>query len=208
MDTFDMLLENSENIELKENYIYKFSNFDDVRDLTDYRQSISVKRNNYQYEKWNEILLTLLNREVFFSSYFNLNDPFEFTPFVTDKEFSQNKLNKELLINNAYISSFSTNKKSLLMWSHYARNHKGYCLVYKVNSTNNLFQVIYKKDRLKENINCNLNFKSEENIKNLSTYLRTKPKEWRYEKEYRLIYLSNDYNKLNKRWDSKRLVFQ
>ena len=87
------------------------------------------------------------------------------------------------------IISFTTRKKDILMWSHYADSHKGILVEFDnshnffnrqfLNQSNNavgkLTKVIYSSQRL-------------QSIKqNLSSPFFHKAKEWEYENEYRLL---------------------
>jgi hypothetical protein len=70
----------------------------------------------------------------------------------------QKKNNKKLvdlqnLKNKIYISCFSETNKSILMWSHYSKNHQGFCIEYDFTQlgmnhyiTRFLFPIIYSND--------------------------------------------------------------
>ncbi|MDF9763486.1 hypothetical protein OKW24_005259 [Peribacillus simplex] len=90
------------------------------------------------------------------------------------------------------ISCFSEEVNSILMWSHYAYNHKGFCIeynftqcdksdaltrdLYPANYTNELFDIA---DFLIQKNNVNKLFTTYSAI--------TKSDEWNYEKEWRLV---------------------
>lgn len=102
------------------------------------------------------------------------------------------------------IACFSENDYSnILMWSHYADCHKGFCLEYdysKIESENNLTRficpVVYsdKIYDLSKHIFMMIksyahpNKPSFNNIVNMSIVPLYKSKEWSYEKEWRLVY--------------------
>ncbi len=83
------------------------------------------------------------------------------------------------------IYSLSTEKTNLLMWAHYADSHKGYCIGLDYNellkASGSIGSVLYRSKFPKLSLNPispELDF-----IK----LLRTKSKEWQYEKEFRII---------------------
>lgn len=95
------------------------------------------------------------------------------------------------------ICSFSATKDPIVMWSHYADNHRGFCMEYDISSINDfsrrmLFPVIYQNDMfdttkyLVEAI-CNKG-----TFNNLfgSLQILYKSPEWSYEKEWRLAYIA------------------
>jgi len=144
---------------------------------------------------------TIMNDEIWFSGIDYLNDPFEkvystkmleeydgteqivtdfFIPFQKDIDEYFNKVG---------ILSLCKENTNLVMWSHYADNHKGYCVEYNLNS----------------NIINQLNFENEDEVflmkveyedtpldflslpSNFQFYLRRKSKLWEYESEVRYI---------------------
>lgn len=93
--------------------------------------------------------------------------------------------------NSCLVCCFSSNVNSMLMWSHYANSHKGFCIAYDISKLDknnimrkNLYPVIYKKEKF-----------------DVSYYLDSaicpkypaiaglcwKSREWSYEDEYRII---------------------
>ena len=104
------------------------------------------------------------------------------------------------IINNIHyqgstvIRCFSEINNSILMWSHYAENHKGFCLEYDFKTLGinheinvNLFPVIYRPKLF--NIDKHL-FNNDNSLNYFSFILAAihKSKEWEYEKEWRLIF--------------------
>lgn len=94
--------------------------------------------------------------------------------------------------------SFSTLCSSILMWGHYADNHKGACLAFqfKLNELNDLFPntqlttMLYSRERVSlipYILSQGLNINTKE-VPQLFRYLCgfTKAKDWEYEKEARL----------------------
>ena len=102
------------------------------------------------------------------------------------------------------ISCFSEKDDSLLMWAHYANNHKGMCVEYELMKFNTQLQytpvpIIYSKDRVHlESVDI-VNVE-----KQISDYfikcLVQKSTEWSYEAEWRII---RDDAACGDLWDSK-----
>ncbi|MCM1315718.1 MAG: DUF2971 domain-containing protein [Prevotella sp.] len=115
--------------------------------------------------------------------------------------------------NRFRISCFTQNPFSMLMWSHYAQSHQGFCIEYQCPTWSddnsdiycNLFPVIYTDER----INLNDEFLAFETngtltkteLWNIYKYgLLSKNIDWKYQQEWRLISYdnllssSNDYN--------------
>lgn len=100
---------------------------------------------------------------------------------------------------------FSKEHNNILMWSHYANEHKGICLCFKSKRIDDgnflfldsdfhfLFPIIYQEDMPKQ-VNMLSNYSHEE----LAAFLRTKHFLWEYEKEYRLIMWQFDFENKDK----------
>jgi hypothetical protein len=96
-------------------------------------------------------------------------------------------INKKSMV----ISCFSELNDSMLMWSHYASYHKGFCLEYDFSLlpptdifTQLLYPVIYQNELL--NITEYLQTDDPKNIFSVRAAI-TKSKVWEYEKEWRII---------------------
>jgi hypothetical protein len=101
------------------------------------------------------------------------------------------------------ICCFSETNKSLLMWGHYAKNHEGICLKFKSLSVEDNFllptdsnflrfrKVNYciKKPQVKL---FNRNSIDLENI--VEDFIITKFRDWKYEREHRLLAKTDDLN--------------
>lgn len=117
-----------------------------------------------------------------------------------------NKFNFDLKT-HVYIACFTENLYSTLMWSHYADSHKGFVLQYDFTSLQELpsiFPVIYSKQRVDAS-----NYVTRAILHDLSkTIILTnfdtdlllptkivlnKCYEWKYEKEWRLLYRIEDF---------------
>lgn len=91
---------------------------------------------------------------------------------------------------NLYTSCFTTKKDNILMWSHYAKSHKGVVMEfrpsYKPFTKGVLKKVNYDSKRFDFSIkdySSNLDME-----KLVFSLLATKGVDWKYEEEYRLIY--------------------
>lgn len=114
-----------------------------------------------------------------------------------DEKFRENKKNNRLnefieeINKSIRITSFSKNKDSLLMWAHYADEHRGFVVGInpKGERKTQIYDVTYCEDliKLQHDSNGNLNVKEEA--------LSTKSKEWSYENEVRLLSIPRDPNK-------------
>lgn len=115
---------------------------------------------------------------------------------------------KEFVCNYVGVSCLSENRDSLLMWSHYADKHEGFCVEYDFSADSidvdnymdiisriNIYPVIYSIDR--PNMAYITNFDIYKRIKenvinaelraNIEYNLLFKSNEWSYEKEWRII---------------------
>lgn len=168
---------------------------------------------------WRE---NLFKGRIYLSSPLNFNDPYDCLPkldfnrLFEDKNFlnillssfpilKQNDIHGtseeraevekkvfEFLRGDMRITCFSEVYDSILMWSHYANNHKGICIEYNMEKaniakTNFIFPVVYSQSRM--NITNDV-------LKSFETVgLRTvvyKSKEWEYEKEWRYYKFKHD----------------
>lgn len=99
--------------------------------------------------------------------------------------------------------SFSAQHKSLVMWSHYAESHAGFCVEYAFRALKpddyrrqNLFPVVYHQERfnlLKETSLFPLDRPAVDGIGNIMilSALR-KSTDWAYEDEWRLVTVNSD----------------
>lgn len=106
--------------------------------------------------------------------------------------------------NRFRISCFAQTQYSMLMWSHYARYHKGFCIEYEIPEYSNdyasiyhsLFPVIYTNKRI-DLTTLSLNWKStgslsEDDLWDFYKYgLLSKSLDWKYQHEWRLISCDN-----------------
>lgn len=114
--------------------------------------------------------------------------------------------NRECIYKEYRMFCFSEIRESLLMWSHYARAHKGICLKLKVDRPN-----LENRHSLKQ-VRYTTHYPeiAGQDIENgdlgaLNTLLLTKSVDWLYEKEWRLITKSFQSNLcLVLRWLGRR----
>jgi len=89
------------------------------------------------------------------------------------------------------VISFTESPQNILMWSHYADEHKGICPEFTLDDKQTLNDVaIYK-------VSCEpdypeIDFKNIWNINGLAKILLTKSEEWKSEKELRRITMSGN----------------
>lgn len=110
--------------------------------------------------------------------------------------------------NSLKVCSFSEVNDSILMWSHYASNHSGFCIEYDIKSltieddvTQNLFPVIYTSDIFDATeYMIESHKKSDSNDKYMTLSTIYKANIWSYEKEWRLVLNDNhsDFFKMPK----------
>lgn len=103
-------------------------------------------------------------------------------------------------INKFRVSCFSTSPYSMLMWSHYANSHKGFCVEYEIPNFDkdnpdlfiNLFPVIYSDQRTNVLPYCMAALENkdltDETLWSMYKYgLLTKSMDWQSQDEWRLI---------------------
>ncbi|EPW4543326.1 DUF2971 domain-containing protein [Vibrio vulnificus] len=170
----------------------------------------------YKFRAFNKgSIELLLNRELWFAKPESLNDPFE-CQFDKEQLFSDldgiERIYKDKIaeyadkiineFNSMGICSFSRTKKNQLMWSHYADDHRGFCIEFKESSllSNNKviksIDVNYQVDLPKLNVINNvridgykINATFDSDI--FTKIIGTKYTSWKYEKETRLVLIKS-----------------
>lgn len=168
-------------------------------------------KNKYEEENLKRID-SLSKKQIWVSKYDQLNDPFEYKMLYLDKEkiekhgWSVEMLNdflegiKKFSLTTCFSGETVNN---MPMWAHYANNHKGYCVSFKVAKPELIMPVFYESKRVGiASIAINLlsafynkdeeNMLKYSNLYNLS--LCCKHSLWEYENEYRLVYPSYNSN--------------
>jgi hypothetical protein len=90
------------------------------------------------------------------------------------------------------ISCFSKNNSNLLMWSHYADSHQGFCLEFDSNFEpfSKAFEVSYKSEI--PNINSGLLMNEEVEAESIKKLLSFKSIDWEHEEELRVFHLESN----------------
>ena len=87
------------------------------------------------------------------------------------------------------VCSFSERNDSILMWSHYANEHKGICIEYDFKNDNDIFNVLEPVFYAEAGFDLTpYIFNVLENSRILKISAITKAKDWEYEKEWRIIF--------------------
>lgn len=143
----------------------------------------------------------LVNRTITVCHPSVMNDPFDSPVMLWSDKKNLDNLCSEKNHVESYSKTFDyfrircfsmCSPKNILMWSHYADNHKGFCIKYRLSnyfineSENELGCHMYLK---KVNYTKTKNTKLRIDIKSIDSTLgyATKYKDWKYEKEVRLI---------------------
>ena len=137
-----------------------------------------------------------------------MNDVYEGIP-SSQEELSYFKIKK--LSDLAFMTCLTETNNNTLMWSHYANNHEGICVEYdlKLLQTDSLgvckhlFPVVYSATRpinrnihslienhgvLKKAIDERCVYEGDEMLDDILPMFLTKGMEWKYEREWRIIY--------------------
>jgi len=153
----------------------------------------------FRYQKINKkTLQNLVRNQNWLSDPLVYNDPFEFKlqdgshfdgKNITYLSQEENEI-KDFIWENISkygVICYSTEDSNILLWSHYADNHKGMCLVFDVPKpiSKGFYEVKYTKSFPKINLNATKEDLGPEIIK----VVTTKAEVWSYEKEYRQILL-------------------
>ncbi|MFH1931728.1 MAG: DUF2971 domain-containing protein [Pseudomonadota bacterium] len=177
----------------------------------------------YKYCAYNTNALSILiNKKIWVAKPESLNDPFDckikFAPPEIHSEAFSKYLNRtgrstgnrqsdyetfleglqkfrEKAINNFGVFCMSQINYNILMWSHYANQHKGFCIGF-VRKNDNLLGDITKTQPVEYDCNYPEVDPLDENggydHSSFRKMLFTKAKDWEYEKEWRLVYDEGD----------------
>lgn len=182
-------------------YLYKFFWLDEIRNEDSEKKLIETN---------NKKFTTLESNQLWFALPEYQNDPYEFAGMYLDKEklisygFDCEMIESiEKKIRNNPICCFVANSCSNLpMWAHYANNHRGYCVKYKVNNKNVVRSIMYEPNRIPvatifaEFITAAKKYDegigTVQDVQFFSTLLQEmmfiKHDSWMAEKEYRIVY--------------------
>lgn len=172
----------------------KIITINDQFKLTKNRDKLGATTSVFKFFGTQEYAIESLKESyLFYSNYSNFNDPFdcniELVSFDKEKKRTRHKRKEELLKENFKgigVCCFSRNVNSILMWSHYASNHKGFCLEFHSNRALdgiNPLDVIYVNDFIKASYYNN-------HKDALFHLIYTKAKDWEYENELRSIQIN------------------
>lgn len=169
-------------------------------DLKSMRKLIKDMNISYLYKfrsgNLNDII-NLSNNQLPICSIKAFNDPFEFL-YLTNIDEGLFKEYDENLLMSIYedidkqnekfkVCSFSQYKDNILMWSHYANYHKGFCIEYAFEDVSrknpNLFPVMYSNEII-------------DRKENDMRYMLRKSLDWQYEYEWRVIDVNYEKNSL------------
>lgn len=105
------------------------------------------------------------------------------------------KNSNENMKNNFKLCSFSERNDSILMWSHYSKQHKGFCIEYDISKLKYsdfrrrfLYPVLYSNNMLDASKYFEGFTQGDHNILYLTLAALMKAIDWQYEKEWRLIF--------------------
>lgn len=103
------------------------------------------------------------------------------------------------------ISCFSESYESLLMWAHYANNHRGMCVEYELTEIKKQLgfspvPVIYSDERVKFSF-INQDTLETDLVRVFIESITSKSSEWGYEKEWRII---RDDSACGDKWDVEK----
>jgi hypothetical protein len=171
----------------------------------------------YKYCAYNvNSLSILINKKIWVAKPESLNDPFDckikFKLEINSEAFSEHLIRKGKSngnrqreyenclkglqmtmedIGNLGVFSMSQIKDNILMWSHYANHHKGFCIVF-VRKNDNILGDIAKTHQVEYDCNYPEAYPFDKNGNYdrsiFNKMLFTKAKDWKYEKEWRLVY--------------------
>lgn len=151
----------------------------------------------YKYRDWNNPFHKniLLHNEIYLASPKDFNDPFDCRIPMNFQNMSEIKMTheeKQAELSKHYgIFSGSAKWNGILLWSHYANNHQGFCVGFKEEKLRHFGGfvrtgvVMYEKDF--PEIKYKKEESRQEKLHRIVIQTTTKSEEWAYEEEYRLI---------------------
>ena len=179
------------------------------------------KKKLFKYRSVNKNLVkSLIHSQIYFSNPDKLNDPYDCQVELFDaldrailqsdgvqkNALKQTRKGKRIFeqinsdIREFGVCSFSLTAKNHVLWTHYADEHKGICLMYKIpndfiidpaNEIIGFSAVVYSNNAITEFFK-NFAFPKEIKVTDigveaLKKLLTSKDKDWKYEREARLI---------------------
>lgn len=117
---------------------------------------------------------------------------------ITDKsvQYTEQKIGKKLA-DRYNLTCFTETNDNNLMWSHYTNNHSGICVEYSDNLLNTINQIkgFFASGKVYYSENppiVDVFENAEDQIKKMAFH---KQSEWKYEKEFRILFRSNEQNR-------------
>ena len=158
-------------------------------------------------------LKSILDASTWLSTKDNLNDPFELkSNFIDDSKLIKfgwdPKICREVFesIQKSFlVGSFTTtHTDNMPMWTHYASNHRGYCIEYEVINSKFFYKVSYENQRIglartiadyivmvQKTMEGEALDSSFDDIMRVLTHIPSvKHTSWEYENEFRIVYLN------------------
>ena len=122
-----------------------------------------------------------------------------------NKEIRSLRSTFEYMKTTTGISCLSESYDSLLMWAHYANNHRGICVEYDIMEINNQLHftpvpIIYSNERVCFN-NLNTDTAGNDAFAFFLRSITSKSEEWSYEREWRII---RDKAACGDRWNAEK----
>ena len=168
---------------------------------------MKFRRQLFKYLDVTGALAMLSKGTLQFTNSFYFNDPFDCHPSLIDfsndpggtygetfKDWirAEKRNTYDRLRENTWICSLSKIKDSLLMWSHYANNHKGVCV--ELNMAHVIKYLDGRYGTVVNNVGIEVQYKDivqkPDYFKKFQNYheyqISTKGKDWEYEQEWRL----------------------
>ena len=164
--------------------------------------------NLYNYTPINiNTIKSILNEQLWLSHTNSFNDPVD--PSI--KQFKKYKEDYDYLLDSIKVGCLTTKNDNTLMWSHYADKHRGICIEYDIGKINEKYNLIinkvnYNMPIITNKVNYSIPIITNksivdnetleiDNIKRLIELFYTKSEEWKYEKEYRILYYDKERKK-------------
>ncbi|MCD1656119.1 DUF2971 domain-containing protein [Treponema zuelzerae] len=157
------------------------------------------------YSNYDFVEETITKNTLYFSSVEKFNDPYESICNINYKNKTHTMIPNPKMFGN--VCCFCQKPDNYLLWSHYADNHRGFCIEYEfdkirltkekryeslINSNKYVVgKVKYQKDALK----CN-KLPSMEYSDNLCNLFFHKFPMWKYENEVRIVLFNSKINKI------------
>ena len=144
----------------------------------------------YRYVPLNTYALSsILHEDVYMLPASKMNDVFEAAAYGINATSQKTQKSNDKAQQELYLKAFSFEENNNLMWSHYADEHRGICIEYNFNCapaevTRHLYPVQYSDKRF--------TFQNPYRLKPHQFLLLRKSTDWKYEKEFRLIYKKSD----------------